>query len=115
MKYIVKLEWLTLFLLGSYVFIDETSILWFLLLLLSPDLSMVGYLVNNRIGAYLYNFVHHIGLAVLYVFIGHQLEIELLFLAGVLLFTHSALDRMSGYGLKLEKGFQYTHLGKIGK
>jgi hypothetical protein len=36
-------------------------------------------------------------------------------LIGVILFSHSSLDRMLGYGLKFEKGFKFTHLGEIGK
>ena len=31
---------------------------WFLILLLVPDLSMLGYLINKRLGAACYNFVH---------------------------------------------------------
>ncbi len=34
--------------------------------------------------------------------------------AGVILFAHTAMDRMLGYGLKYEKGFIFTHLGTIG-
>lgn len=34
--------------------------------------------------------------------------------AGVILFGHTAMDRMMGYGLKNEKGFIFTHLGTIG-
>ena len=38
-----------------------------------------------------------------------------LFIAGIILFGHSSMDRMFGYGLKLKEGFKYTHLGMIGK
>jgi len=31
---------------------------WFGLLFLTPDFSMLGYLANNRLGAYLYNLAH---------------------------------------------------------
>jgi hypothetical protein len=34
--------------------------------------------------------------------------------AGVILFSHTAIDRMVGYGPKFEKGFIFTHLGTIG-
>jgi hypothetical protein len=36
-------------------------------------------------------------------------------LAGAILLSHSAMDRMFGYGLKHESGFKNTHLGIIGK
>ena len=34
--------------------------------------------------------------------------------AGVILFSHTAMDRIMGYGLKFEKGFIFTHQGTIG-
>jgi hypothetical protein len=34
---------------------------------------------------------------------------------GLILFSHSAMDRMLGYGLKYESGFKFTHLGEIGQ
>ena len=36
-------------------------------------------------------------------------------LVGIILFSHSAMDRAMGYGLKFDKGFKFTHLGEIGK
>ena len=40
---------------------------------------------------------------------------RILQLAGVIMFSHAAFDRLLGYGLKYEKGFKFTHLGEIGK
>ena len=88
---------------------------WFPLLLLLPDLSMLGYLLGNKIGAYLYNFFHHKAVALLVVLAGTYLKADLLQLAGVILWSHSCMDRLFGYGLKYLQGFAYTHLGKIGK
>jgi hypothetical protein len=36
-------------------------------------------------------------------------------LAGIILFTHSSMDRVFGYGLKYPDSFNNTHLGPIGK
>src|SRR3990172_5440332 len=36
--------------------------LMFVLLMLAPDLAMIGYLVNARVGSLTYNVVHHYGL-----------------------------------------------------
>ncbi|TAG51385.1 MAG: DUF4260 family protein, partial [Runella slithyformis] len=30
---------------------------------------------------------------------------------GIILFAHSAMDRIAGYGLKYEDAFKHTHLG----
>lgn len=71
--------------------------------------------LNTKIGAYSYNLFHHKGLSVLLYLAGCYLKIELLQLVGVILFSHAAMDRIFGYGLKYEKGFKYTHLGEVGK
>ena len=116
MKTIIKLEEVGLFILGIYLFsLLNYQWWWFLVLILAPDFSMLGYIVNNKVGALSYNLFHHKGIAVLLYLIGCYLEIEILQLVGVILFSHSSMDRMFGYGLKYEQGFKYTHLGEIGK
>lgn len=116
MKTIIKLEELGLFILGIYlVSLLNFEWWWFLVLILAPDLSMLGYVFGNKSGAFFYNIFHHRGIAVLLYILGCYLKIELLQLLGIILFSHSAMDRIFGYGLKYESGFKYTHLGEIGK
>ena len=116
MKTVIKLEELGLFILGIYLFsLLSFQWWWFLVLLLSPDLSMLGYVFENKSGAFLYNIFHHKGIAVLLYILGCYFKNEILQLAGIILFSHSAMDRIFGYGLKYENGFKYTHLGEIGK
>ncbi len=116
MKTVIKLEEVSLFILGIYLFsLLNYQWWWFLALILVPDFSMLGYLFGNKTGAFSYNIFHHKGIAVLLYLIGCYLKIETLQLAGVILFSHSSMDRMFGYGLKYEQGFKYTHLGEIGK
>jgi len=116
MKTVIKLEELGLFILGIYLFsLLSFQWWWFLVLLLSPDLSMLGYVFGNKSGAFLYNIFHHKGIAVLLYILGCYFKNEILQLAGIILFSHSAMDRIFGYGLKYENGFKYTHLGEIGK
>ncbi len=116
MKKILKLEELAMFILGIYLY----SLLpyvwwWFLVLILTPDIGMLGYAVNNKIGALTYNLFHHKGLAIAIYLLGTYLSLSLGQLIGIILFSHASLDRIFGYGLKYENGFKYTHLGKIGK
>ena len=87
----------------------------FLAWLLTPDLSMIGYVVNARVGAWLYNLVHHQGLALLLLVAGVYFSLPGLVLTGIVLFGHSAMDRLLGYGLKYPDDFKHTHLGWIGK
>ena len=116
MKYILKLEYIALFVLGVAMF-EQTnySWWWFAGLFFVPDLSMVGYLINTKIGAICYNFAHHLGVAILVFLLGKNLNIIELEIAGSILLAHSAFDRMLGYGLKYSDSFKNTHLGKIGK
>lgn len=116
MKTIIKLEELGLFILGIYLFsLLNFEWWWFLVLILAPDLAMLGYLFGNKSGAFFYNVFHHRGIAILVYILGCYLKMELLQLIGVILFSHSSMDRIFGYGLKYESGFKYTHLGEIGK
>lgn len=115
MKTILKLEYIALFVLAVYGF-NQTDFAWwwFLILFLTPDLSMVGYLVNTKVGAFSYNLVHHFGTAILIYLLGKYLNLQYLEMMASVMLAHSVFDRMLGYGLKYEDGFQNTHLGKIG-
>lgn len=89
---------------------------WLILLvplLLAVDVSMVGYLVGPRPGAFLYNLAHNwaAGLAVLGV--GAWTGSVPLLLAGAILVGHTGMDRVAGYGLKYPTAFADTHLGRL--
>ncbi|MGB5499216.1 MAG: DUF4260 domain-containing protein, partial [Maribacter sp.] len=88
---------------------------WFLVLILAPDIGMLGYVLGDKIGAFTYNLFHHKGLAILLYFAGLYISSPIIQLVGIIMFSHSSLDRVLGYGLKYDKGFKYTHLGEIGK
>jgi len=116
MKTILRLEELGMFVLAIFLFSQLSyQWWWFLVLLLLPDIGMLGYVINTKIGASSYNIFHHKGLAILIYFLGIYFEIELLKLIGVILFAHATMDRIFGYGLKYSDSFKNTHLGKIGK
>lgn len=115
MNTLLKLEWAALFLAALY-FSTTLSFPWwmFALLVFTPDLSMLGYLISNKIGAVFYNTFHHLGVAVALLCASHVVEVQWLKLGGTVLLAHSAFDRMLGYGLKYHRGFHFTHLGLIG-
>ena len=116
MPTLIKLESLALFVLGIFLFSTlEVAWWWFLVLLLTPDLSMIGYVAGSKIGAALYNVVHHKGVGIGIYILGAPMSSQLAMLIGVILFAHSAFDRIFGYGLKYTDAFQHTHLGWIGK
>lgn len=115
MRTLVRTEELVLFLWAIFLFAQlPYAWWWFPALLLLPDLGMLGYLAGNRIGAWTYNLAHHRGIAIGIYLLGVYLSVPLWQLAGIILFAHSTMDRVMGYGLKYEKGFKYTHLGELG-
>lgn len=115
MKWTLKIEELFMMGLGIYLFgLLHYAWWWFLVLLLAPDIGMIGYLFGNKAGAFLYNLFHHKGLAIAIYLLGIYFTSPLAQLIGVMLFSHASLDRIMGYGLKYERGFKYTHLGEIG-
>lgn len=116
MKNLLKLEELLMLGLALFLFSKlDYGWGWYALLFLTPDLSMVGYLANPRVGAWTYNLIHHKGLAVALYVLGNLLSIPWLMFAGTILFGHSSFDRVLDYGLKHEDAFQNTHLGRIGR
>ena len=116
MKILLKLEELGQLLLGLFAYGFYTyEWHWLPLLFFLPDISILGYLSGKREGAYLYNLFHHKGVAVVIFLIGYYVNIEMLQLAGIILFAHASFDRLLGYGLKHTKGFSFTQLGEIGR
>ena len=116
MNTVIKLEELAMFLFSIYIFSGlPYDWWWFPVLLLAPDISAVGYLINNKVGAILYNIFHHKALALAILVIGFYYLDNTIILTGTILFAHSSMDRLFGYGLKTFQGFRYTHLGLIGK
>lgn len=116
MKTTLKLEEAIMFAACLFIFHTmDLSWWWFAGCILLPDLSMVGYLINTKAGAFLYNFFHHKGVAVIIGLAGFYFSSLPMEFTGLLLFAHASMDRMFGYGLKYENGFRFTHLGIIGK
>ncbi|WP_080057031.1 DUF4260 domain-containing protein [Spirosoma aerolatum] len=114
MKTLLKSEELIQFLGAIYLFSRlNFAWWWFPALILVPDISMIGYLVNPAIGAVLYNIVHHKGLGIAIGLLGLMLGSQNLILAGIILFAHSSMDRTMGYGLKYVDSFKHTSLGNL--
>jgi hypothetical protein len=87
----------------------------FALLFLLPDLSMLGYLAGQRVGAACYNAAHsYLGPASLAV-IGASLNAHVALCIACIWAAHIGLDRFLGYGLKYGTSFGDTHLGHGGQ
>lgn len=116
MKNILKIEEVALMVLGIFMFGLLGYAWWWLpVLIMTPDISMLGYLGGAKLGAVCYNVMHHRGVAILLYFVGIYFMLPIVQLIGTILFIHIALDRIFGYGLKYDNGFKFTHLGEIGR
>lgn len=116
MKTTLKIEEFFQFLLGMSIF-SQLNYSWWLFpaLILLPDIGMLGYLINTKIGAMTYNILHNKSIAIIFLGLGYFFLGDFYILVGVILFSHAALDRAFGYGLKYPDNFKHTHLGTLGK
>ncbi len=116
MKLILKLEEAAMFGASIYAFsFLPYAWWWYPVMILAPDVSIAGYAAGPRVGAVIYNLFHHKGIALAIWAAGIVTENHVLAFAGIILFGHSSMDRLSGYGLKYPDDFKNTHLGRIGK
>lgn len=112
MKNLIKIEEAAMFGFSIFLFnLTDFAWWWYVVLLLTPDIGMIGYLSDNKIGAFTYNLFHHKAIAILIICLGWYISNEWMELAGIILFGHASMDRIFGYGLKYTDGFQHTHLG----
>ncbi len=115
MKNLIKLEYVALMLLTLYfyIFLFEFSIWLLIILLLTPDISMIGYFFGNGIGAVTYNIFHNLILASMMLFLGFYFKSDLLISLSLILLVHIFMDRSFGYGLKHKDDFKHTHIDQI--
>lgn len=87
----------------------------FAVLLLGPDVSMLGYLRGPATGAWVYNVAHTYLAPALLVALGLAGVFDWGMAVGLIWLAHIGMDRALGYGLKHPKGFRFTHLaGHVG-
>lgn len=116
MKILLRAEEAAMFILATTLIFYMGLPWWiYILLLLGPDVCMLAYLAGNKAGAISYNIFHHKGIALMIAAAGYVYGSQVLLATGTVLFGHSSLDRMFGYGLKYFSGFSDTHLGFTGK
>ncbi|WP_422123465.1 DUF4260 domain-containing protein [Planococcus sp. X10-3] len=113
-KILLHLEGLGVLLFSLYFYsYFQFSWVLFILLILAPDVSMIGYLFNNRIGAILYNVVHTYSLAIFIIACGMFFSSQITLAIGLILASHIGMDRMFGFGLKYPTNFKDSHLNRV--
>lgn len=113
---IQKFEALAFLIIALVVYYLMGASWWlFIALLLLPDIFMLGYIKNTKVGALVYNIGHTYIAPFLLLVIFYIFSIPLLLPISIIWIAHISLDRVFGYGLKLDTNFKDTHLGHIGK
>ncbi|PTE10321.1 DUF4260 domain-containing protein [Mesorhizobium helmanticense] len=112
----IRLEWIAVTVMAVVLY-TMTGVSWwlFVLLILVPDLSMLGYLAGPRVGAIAYNALHILIVPLILAIAGYVFANSTATAVALIWIVHIAIDRALGYGLKLPSGFQDTHLGRIGR
>ncbi|MGG0288033.1 DUF4260 domain-containing protein [Peribacillus butanolivorans] len=93
--------------------INEFSWWIFLLLLLTPDISMFAYLINNQIGAKVYNLFHTYTISILVILLAVSLSQDTILMVGLIWTAHIGMDRFLGYALKYTTAFKATHIQEV--
>lgn len=106
---ILRIESFLIF-LSSIFFYHQFNMSWqfFFVIFFIPDISMLAYFINKKIGALFYNLTHNyiFPIILLILFYDNTLLLSL----ALIWITHIGFDRMLGFGLKSTQGFYYTHL-----
>jgi Domain of unknown function (DUF4260) len=97
---------------GALIAYTTTHEAWWLIPLtfLLPDLSAIGSLAGNRVGARLYNAAHTTAVPVIVVAIGLWQHTPLATALSLVWLAHIGIDRALAYGLKYPDNPQHTHL-----
>ncbi len=95
-----------------YALVDASWVL-FAALILAPDLFMLGYVRDTKLGALLYNVGHFYLMPIATMGLWWFFEWPQALAVGLIWAAHIGMDRMFGYGLKYQSGFKDTHLGSL--
>jgi Domain of unknown function (DUF4260) len=85
----------------------------FAVLFFTPDIFMLGYLKDAKVGAAAYNLVHTLVSPMLLVLLALLLPNPACLPYALIWLSHIGFDRMLGYGLKYPTAFQDTHLQHV--
>ena len=85
----------------------------FVVLILAPDLGMLGYIRNTRLGAAAYNLLQTSSVPLALGSVGLLSGVGLLVQLALIWVAHIAADRAMGFGLKYPTEFKDTHLQHV--
>ena len=111
---LLRVEGFAVLLVAVMLYADYTYTWWiFALLLLAPDLSMLGYALGNHWGSVVYNLVHTYTLPLLLASISLVTGLPFGVQLALIWLAHIGMDRTVGYGLKYPASFKDSHLARV--
>ncbi len=113
-KFLVHAEGLVMFIASIALYANQGgTLIAFLLLILTPDISMIGYLASPLLGSITYNTVHTYITPALIITLSLAMGFAPGVQIGAILAAHISMDRTLGYGLKYASAFKDTHLNRL--
>jgi hypothetical protein len=111
---LLRVEGVALLVLSVLLYwVNGGSWLLFGVLLLTPDLSMLGSLAGPRVGAAIYNAFHAYAIPAVVGALGMIFASPSMVAVALIWFAHIGMDRTVGYGLKYPTSFKDTHLQRV--
>jgi Domain of unknown function (DUF4260) len=113
-RLLLRLEGLAIGVGAVLLYADGDHSWWlFVLLILAPDVSFLGYLTGPRAGAAAYNLVHNLVFPIALGTAGLLADSDGARAVALIWLTHIGVDRALGYGLKYPTAFKDTHLQRV--
>lgn len=113
-NHIIRIENGLAFALSFYIYMQLDFPIWlFFVLLLVPDLTMIGYAMNKKIGVIVYNVGHSFVLPLLLALCYVYFSKDYLLIIAIIWLAHIFMDRLFGFGLKYKDSFNKTHIQRL--
>lgn len=111
---ILRLEGLAIFVASSYVYsFVGAGWIYFLVMFLTPDISLLVFMRDKSLGSKIYNFIHNYASAFLCIFLGVILGNVFISSYGIVVTAHTGLDRFLGFGLKYPENPKKSHIQRV--
>lgn len=112
---LLRMEGLAMFIAAIFAYGEGGASWWmFAALFLAPDVSFVGYVLDPRRGALIYNTVHTYVTPLVLAAAGFAFGYPVAVQVALIWIAHIGADRALGFGLTYASGFKDTHLGQVG-
>lgn len=113
-KQIIHVEYALAFALSFFIYMQLQFPIWlFVVFLFVPDFTMLGYTINKKIGAIVYNLGHTFTFPLLFALGYLYFSYDYLLLGSIIWIAHICMDRAIGAGLKYQDSFTHTHIQRL--